>query len=342
MLQDSGARVVIAEDYDAVRTLWRIRARIRDVDQGRADRRRLPRRAGALARGAARSRRGAAGGRAARDRPAAYAVRRQGLAAIVYEPDDDGRLRGVRLTHGALTYQAAAVASLGVVGEPDLLYLCLPLDRSSAASLLAVPTSRAASRWPSRAGDRSLDSLALVRPTVVGLTPALLRGGARARRGRRTAPGCCAGGPSGASSRRVREVFGDAAAASWSRPGPGLDAGDRVLRRGRGDGVEAYGRPETGGAACVALPDDRATVRRAGRCRAPTQDRGRRRDPGVGPGLMEGYHRRRRRPPPRCDRDGGARGRRSARRARAGWRARAPAARARSDRPGSARLATRA
>ena len=31
VLQDSGARVVIAEDYEAVRSLWRIRARIRDV-----------------------------------------------------------------------------------------------------------------------------------------------------------------------------------------------------------------------------------------------------------------------------------------------------------------------
>src|SRR5689334_15367420 len=31
VLAESGARVVIAEDYDAVRLLWRVRARIRDV-----------------------------------------------------------------------------------------------------------------------------------------------------------------------------------------------------------------------------------------------------------------------------------------------------------------------
>ena len=94
-----------------------------------------------------------------------YAVRRQGLAAIVYEPDDDGSLRGVRLTHSALTYQGAAIASLGLVDEPDLLYLCLPLARTFGRSLLAAhlacgfpvalegrprPRSSTRSRWCGR------------------------------------------------------------------------------------------------------------------------------------------------------------------------------------------------
>src|SRR5436190_1468455 len=33
VLADSGARVVLAEDYDLVHTLWRVRARIRDVSK---------------------------------------------------------------------------------------------------------------------------------------------------------------------------------------------------------------------------------------------------------------------------------------------------------------------
>ena len=71
MLADSGARVVIAEDYDAVRTLWRIRARIRDVTKvvqidGDYPDARVLSLEGLLALG-----RGATRAGAARDRPAA-------------------------------------------------------------------------------------------------------------------------------------------------------------------------------------------------------------------------------------------------------------------------------
>jgi long-chain acyl-CoA synthetase len=58
--------------------------------------------------------------------------------------------------------------------------------------------------------------------------------------------------------------------------------------------LEAYGHPETGGAACLALPEDKGTGT-AGRPLPGTKisiaDDGEIRVSG--PGLMEGYHRRR-------------------------------------------------
>ncbi len=160
VLQDSGARVVIAEDYEAVRTLWRIRARIRDVTKvvqidGDYPDERVLSLEGLLGLGAEQLE--------AEPRVIAqrlYAVRRQGLAAIVYEPASDGLLRGVRLTHSALTYQGAAVASLGVVGEPDLLYLCLPLARTFGRALFAAHLACGYPVALEGRPDRVLDSLA--------------------------------------------------------------------------------------------------------------------------------------------------------------------------------------
>ena len=110
-----------------------------------------------------------------------YAVRRQGLAAIVVQSPTDGRLRGVRLSHSALTYQATAVASLGsALATPDLLYLRSRSTRTYAQAVLGVAARvRLPGRPRGSARTAPLDSLALVRPTVVVATPALLRGGAR-------------------------------------------------------------------------------------------------------------------------------------------------------------------
>ncbi len=293
VLQDSGARVVIAEDYEAVRTLWRIRARIRDVakvvqiDGDYPDERVLSLE-GLLGLGAEQLE--------AEPRVIAqrlYAVRRQGLAAIVYEPSSDGLLRGVRLTHSALTYQAAAVASLGVVGEPDLLFLCLPLAHTFGRALFATHLACGYPVALEGRPDRVLDSLAKVRPTVVGLTPALLadvrervENENRSRLLRRRA------------ERRihaaVRQVFGERLRFVVAA-GSGLDADLMEFFDLAGVAVlEAYGRPETGGAACLALPDDRGSGT-AGRPLPGTEVRIAA-DGEIlvsGPGVMEGYHRRR-------------------------------------------------
>ncbi len=291
-LRDSGTRVVITEDYEATRALWRIRARIRDVTkvvqiEGDYPDARVLSLEGLLALGAERLE--------SEPRIIAqrlYAVRRQGLAAIVYEPDDDGFWRGVRLTHSALSYQGAAIASLGLVGEPDLLYLCLPLDLTFGWTLLAAHLACGFPVALEGRPDRVLDSLALVRPTLVGLTPSQLaevrervESQHRPRLLRRRAERRVLSG--------VREVFGDRLRFVVSA-GAGLDAElvDFFALAGVSV-VEAYGRPETGGAACVARPDDPPGT--AGRPLPGTEVRIA--DDGeilvAGPGVMEGYHRRR-------------------------------------------------
>jgi long-chain acyl-CoA synthetase len=325
VLRDSGARVVVAEDHDAVRTLWRVRARIRDVTKvvqidGDYPDRRVLSLEGLLALGADHL---AEHPRAIAQR--LYAVRRQGLAAITYAPARDGVLRGVRLRHEALTYQGAAIASLGVVDEPDLLYLCLPLSGTFAQSLLAAHFACGFPVAIEGRPDRAITSLSLVRPTLVGLTPALLeqiralverenRAGLLQRRAADRAFEV-------ARQVREREAAGEQVPGRLARRHRSLDRrvlsgvrevfGERlrfVVTTGGLDGslaeffdlagvtvLEAYGRPETAGAVCLALPDDH----RSGTAGRPLPGtRVRVAEDGEilvsGPGLMEGYHQRRR------------------------------------------------
>jgi long-chain acyl-CoA synthetase len=292
VLQDSGTRLVIAEDYEATRALWRIRARIRDVTRvvqmdGDYPDARVLSLEGLLALGAEQLEKEP---RVIAQR--LYAVRRQGLAALVYEPAEDGSLRGVRLTHSALSYQGAAIASLGIVSEPDLLYLCLPLDLTFGRTLLAAHLACGFPVALEGRPDRALDSLALVRPTVVGLTPAQLaevrdrvESEHRPRLLRRRAERRVVSG--------VRDTFGDRLRFVVTA-GSGLDAELIEFFTLAGVSVvEAYGRPEAGGAVCVAGPDDHPGT--AGRPLPGTEVRVA--DDGeilvAGPGLMEGYHRRR-------------------------------------------------
>ncbi len=293
VLRDSGARAVIAEDDAAVRTLWRIRARIRDVTKvvqidGDFPDARVLSLEGLLGLGAEQLE--------AEPRVIAqrlYAVRRQGLAAILYEPSDDGSLRGVELTHSALTYQPAAVASLGVVGEPDLLYLCLPPAQTFGWALFATHLACGFPVALEGRPDRALESLALVRPTVAGLTPPMLaevrtrvEDDHQSRLLRRR------------SERRVqsavRQVFGERLRFVVAA-GAGLDAGLVEFFEQAGVTVlEAYGHPETGGAACLAMPGDKGSGT-AGRPLPGTEVRIAE-DGEIlvsGPGVMEGYHRRR-------------------------------------------------
>jgi long-chain acyl-CoA synthetase len=295
VLVDSGARVVVAESYDVVRVLWRIRARIRDVVKvvqidGEYPDQRVLTLEGLLGLGHEHLE---AQPRALSQR--LYAVRRQGLAALPYVDDRAGRLRGVRLSHAALTYQATALTLLGQVTKADLLYLPLPLRSSYAQTALGV---QLACGFPvaleGREG-RSVDSIPRVRPTVVAATPYLLdrlraevegeeRGGLLRRQktiDKRV-------------RQRVRETFGDRLRFVVCG-GSGLDgeivdffawAGVTVL--------EAYGRAETGGAVCVATADD-AREHTAGRPLSGTEVRIS--ESGEievsSPGVMDGYHGRR-------------------------------------------------
>lgn len=294
LLADSGARVVLADDHEQVHTLWRIRARIRDVtkvvqiDGDYPDERVLPLE-GLLALGHDHL---AEQPRALSQR--LYAVRRRGLAALPYV-DHDGALRGVRLTHAALTYHATAVAALGRLSPSDLLYLPLPMESVYAQTLLGL---QLACGFPVAIEGREsqvLDSLATVRPTLVAATPALLQ---------RVRTEIEDGQPRGRMRRQksvdkrlrteVRETFGDRLRFLICAGG-GVDSGlAEFFDLAQVTVLEAYGRAETGGAVSVALPED-AGSRTAGQPLPGTRVRISA-DGEIlvsGPGVMDGYHGRR-------------------------------------------------
>jgi long-chain acyl-CoA synthetase len=323
VLHDSGARVVIAEDYELVRSMWRIRARIRDVrkvvqiDGDYPDERVLSLE-GLLRQGHEHL--------AVQPRVIAqrrYAVRREGLAAIQYSAGPAGPPRGVRLRHSALTYQGAAPASLGVLGENDLLYLGVPLAHVFGQSLLAVQLTCGFPAAVDGDPERLLDSLAVVRPTLLGVTPGMLtrvraavsqqrsgrlqrRAMERAYESARQVRGLEAEGtpvPTRLVRRQraldrsqlaaVRDAFGDRLRFAV--------AGTGALERDLSEffelaGVEVlgtYGLTEAGGAVCVDLPGDH----RPGTVGRPLPGTRVRLDDGEvlvsGPGLMDGYHGRR-------------------------------------------------
>jgi long-chain acyl-CoA synthetase len=295
VLSDSGARLVIAEDHDEVHRLWRIRARIRGVTkvvqiEGDYPDPRVLSLEGLLRTGHDHL---AEHPRAIAQRR--YAVRREGLAAVLYSGGSDGRPRGVRLRHSALAYQGMAAKALGVLDENDLMYLGLPLAHSFGQSLLAVQLACGFPAAVDGDPDRLLDSLYVVRPTFLGATPRMLtqvraavsraQSGRLARRHR---------SQDGSRLAAIRDAFGDrlrfvvAGAA-------GLDADLAEFFELAGvEVLAAYGLAEAGGAVCVDLPGDR----RQGTVGRPLPGtRVRIDDNGevlvAGPGVMDGYHERR-------------------------------------------------
>jgi long-chain acyl-CoA synthetase len=295
VLADSGARVVIVEDYDVARVLWRVRGRIRDVtkviqiDGDYPDERVLTLEA-LLALGHDHL---MAQPRALSQR--LYAVRRQGLAAMPYVADHRGGLRGVRLSHGSLTYQATAISALGELSDADLLYVGLPLSTAYAQTVLGVQLACGYPVALEGRPERLAESLALVRPTFVAATPAMLEQlrvgieGEQRRgllRSRRTLDKRL--------RNEVRETFGDRLRFVVSA-GRGLDADlADFYEQAEVTVLEAYGRAEAGGAVSVAVPGD-GSSRTAGRPLPGTVVRisAEGEIEVAGPGLMDGYHRRR-------------------------------------------------
>jgi long-chain acyl-CoA synthetase len=301
VLVESGARVVIAEDFETVQLLWRLRARIRAVTKvvqidGDYPDERVVSLEGLLALGHDHLK---AQPRALSQR--LYAVRREGLAALPYLGRDEGR-RGVRLTHGALTYQAAAVAALRRLSAADLVYLPLPLTSVYAQAVLGVQLAVGFPVAIDSRGDRVADSLRLVRPTVVAAVPAMLQ---------QVRTVIEEGQPRGLLRRQktldkrlrndVRETFGDRL--RFVVCAGGIDAGLAEFFEAAGVTVlEVYGRAETGGAVAVALPED-AGSRTAGLPVPGTDVRVSAEGEILvsGPGLMDGFQGRRPDPPPMAE-----------------------------------------
>jgi long-chain acyl-CoA synthetase len=326
VLSDSRARVVVAEDHDTVQALWRVRGRIRDVikvvqiDGDYPDERVLSLE-GLLALGREHLE---AHPRALSQR--LYVLRRNGLAAIHYVDDErsPGGLRGARLTHEALTYQAAAIASLGLFTDSDLLHLAVPLAGVFGQSMLAVQVACGFPVALESRPDRVFESLRVVRPTFVAVTAPMLqsvrdrheeeaRSGVLRRRAtdrafevaRQMRESRAEGRVPGRLARRyrsldrrvmsdVREVFGDRLRFLVA---PGIDLSTELVEFFDLAGLtllEAYGGAETGGAVCLGLPADAGS----GTSGHPLPgSEVRISDAGEilvrGPGLMQGYHQRR-------------------------------------------------
>lgn len=321
VLSDSGARIVLAEDHETVQTLWRIRSDIRAVSKvvqvdGDFPDDRVLTLEGLLVLGHDHL---AEHPRALSQR--LYAVRRQGLAALAYVRDQEGVLRGARITHDALSYRATAVSMLGRLGHDDLVYLPLALTSPYAQAVLAVQLAAGFPLAVEGRPERAVDSMRTVHPTVVTATARLLE---QVRAKAEQDDG------EGRMRRRTTERAFDIARQVHEAKAAGEQVGGRLARRRRvldrkvlagvrglfgerlrfvvvaGGGVdadladyfdlvgvtvlEAYGRAEAG-PVCVALPDD-AGSRTAGRPVPGTEvaiaDDGEIRVSG--PGLTDGYH----------------------------------------------------
>ena len=93
------------------------------------------------------------------------------LASLIYTSGTTGRPKGVRLTHGAWTYTAAAIDALGILGPDDLNFLWLPLAHAFGKVMLALPLQVGFPTAIDGRVERIIDNLATVRPTIMGAAP---------------------------------------------------------------------------------------------------------------------------------------------------------------------------
>lgn len=93
------------------------------------------------------------------------------LASLIYTSGTTGRPKGVRLTHGAWTYTAAAIDALNILGPDDLNFLWLPLAHAFGKVMLALPLQIGFPTAIDGRVERIVDNLAALRPTIMGGAP---------------------------------------------------------------------------------------------------------------------------------------------------------------------------
>jgi long-chain acyl-CoA synthetase len=98
-------------------------------------------------------------------------IRSGQLATLIYTSGTTGRPKGVRLTHSAWTYTAAAVDAVNIFSSDDLNYLWLPLAHSFGKVMLALPLLIGFPTAIDGRVDKIVDNLAELRPTVMGAVP---------------------------------------------------------------------------------------------------------------------------------------------------------------------------
>lgn len=99
------------------------------------------------------------------------AVGPEHLASLIYTSGTTGRPKGVRLTHGAWTYTAAAIDALGILGPDDLNFLWLPLAHAFGKVMLALPLQVGFPTAIDGRAERIVDNLAALHPTIMGAAP---------------------------------------------------------------------------------------------------------------------------------------------------------------------------
>jgi long-chain acyl-CoA synthetase len=93
------------------------------------------------------------------------------LASIIYTSGTTGRPKGVRLTHGAWTYTAAAIDAVDFSGTEDLNFLWLPLSHAFGKVMLALPLQIGFPTAIDGRVDRIVDNLGALHPTFMGAVP---------------------------------------------------------------------------------------------------------------------------------------------------------------------------
>ncbi|HYB34905.1 MAG TPA: long-chain fatty acid--CoA ligase [Mycobacterium sp.] len=171
IVANSGSRVVVAEDQSQVDKLIEHRADLPDVLKvvvidGRGD--------GDWV--ISRDELEQLGKQVLAESPSAvddrvHDIRPEQLAGIIYTSGTTGTPKGVRLTHAAWTYTAAAVDAVNVFRPDDLNLLWLPLAHSFAKVMLMVGLLVGFPTAIDGRVDKIADNLAVVRPTIMGAVP---------------------------------------------------------------------------------------------------------------------------------------------------------------------------
>ncbi len=92
-------------------------------------------------------------------------------ATLIYTSGTTGLPKGVVLTHGNWTYEAAAVESIRVIGPDDVILLFLPMAHSFAKVIQAAWLATGCSCAFVESLDKIMDNASEVRPTVMPAVP---------------------------------------------------------------------------------------------------------------------------------------------------------------------------
>ncbi|NLE81489.1 MAG: long-chain fatty acid--CoA ligase [Rhodococcus sp.] len=93
------------------------------------------------------------------------------LATLIYTSGTTGKPKGVRLPHSAWTYEAAGIASVGILGPDDVQYLWLPLSHVFGKVLLTLPLQIGFATAVDGRVDKIVENLPGVKPTFMGAAP---------------------------------------------------------------------------------------------------------------------------------------------------------------------------